>query len=210
MASGPATAGQYANTATAWPCDALEQTLTAADPSHYFGAAPAIDIEKATNGEDADSAPGPKVLPGSTVTWTYVVRNTGNVPLTGVAVSDDKLGVITCPATELAIGASVTCQATGQATRGQYTNVGTATAVFQPPVTAPSAPTLAAVSADAAPITVTDSDPSNYLGEDAAALPEDIAKTGAQIGGAVAAGLLFVLVGLGLVRAAQRRRPLAS
>ncbi len=57
---------------------------------------------------------------------------------------------------------------------------------------------------------MTDSDPSNYLGEDAAALPEDIANTGAQIGGAVAAGLLFVLVGLGLVRAAQRRRPLAS
>ncbi len=138
VASGTATPGQYANTADVVALDALEQTLTASDPSHYFGAAPAIDIEKATNGEDADSAPGPKVLPGSTVTWTYVVRNTGNVPLTGLAVSDDKLGAITCPATELAIGASVTCQATGQAIRGQYTNVGTATAVFQPPVTAPT------------------------------------------------------------------------
>ncbi len=30
---------------------------------------------------------------GSTVTWTYVVTNTGNVPLANVTVTDDQAGV---------------------------------------------------------------------------------------------------------------------
>ncbi|MDP6350564.1 MAG: hypothetical protein QGG58_12465, partial [Chloroflexota bacterium] len=43
---------------------------------------PDIDIEKATNGEDADDPTGPLVPVGDAVTWTYVVTNTGNVELT--------------------------------------------------------------------------------------------------------------------------------
>ena len=35
-----------------------------ADPSHYFGAAPGINIEKSTNGDDADDAPGPLIPVG--------------------------------------------------------------------------------------------------------------------------------------------------
>ncbi|MCB0992321.1 MAG: hypothetical protein KDB16_15185, partial [Acidimicrobiales bacterium] len=34
---------------------------------------PSIDIEKSTNGEDADTAPGPELTPGSEATFTYVV-----------------------------------------------------------------------------------------------------------------------------------------
>ena len=50
---------------------------------------PAIDIEKSTNGVDADTAPGPLVPVGNTVTWTYLVTNTGNDTLSGVAVTDN-------------------------------------------------------------------------------------------------------------------------
>jgi hypothetical protein len=66
---------------------------------------PGIDIEKTTNGstntnptapdydnEDTDDGPGvPLLAPGSTVTWTYKVTNTGDVPFASseVVVVDD-------------------------------------------------------------------------------------------------------------------------
>src|SRR6185295_15158593 len=53
--------------------------------------APSIRIVKLTNGTDNDTPTGPVVLVGSTVTWTYNVTNTGNVTLTNVAVTDDKV-----------------------------------------------------------------------------------------------------------------------
>jgi hypothetical protein len=90
--------------------------------------APAVAIVKKTNGTDNDTGTGPKVAVGSTVTWTYVVSNTGNVALSSVAVTDDKAGPVTCPATTLAVGASMTCTKTGKAVKDQYTNVGTVTA----------------------------------------------------------------------------------
>ena len=70
-------------------------TVTDDNPANYFGDAPAINIVKFVNGQDADSPTGPHVAAGSTVTFTYVVTNTGNVPLANVVVSDDKLGPIT-------------------------------------------------------------------------------------------------------------------
>src|SRR4029077_1449012 len=67
--------------------------------------APGIDIEKTTNGptnsnpvtpnydnEDAVNGPGVPILtPGSAVTWTYKVTNTGSVPFASsdVVVVDD-------------------------------------------------------------------------------------------------------------------------
>ena len=48
-----------------------------------------IDIEKATNGEDADNPTGPFILVGDPVEWTYVVTNTGDVQLSNVVVTDD-------------------------------------------------------------------------------------------------------------------------
>ena len=39
------------------------------------------------------TAPGPGIPVGDPVTWTYVVTNPGNLPITDVAVTDDHAGV---------------------------------------------------------------------------------------------------------------------
>ena len=86
---------------------------------------PSIDIEKSTNGEDADSAPGPSILVGSAVNWRYVVTNTGTVNLTGVMVVDDRGVAVSCAGqTTLAPAASMTCTGAGLAALGQYPQLG--------------------------------------------------------------------------------------
>ncbi|MFA0822905.1 MAG: SdrD B-like domain-containing protein, partial [Methanomethylovorans sp.] len=84
-ATGTATAGQYANIGNV-SADYSGTPVNDSDPSHYFGANSSVDIEKYTNGEDADDPTGPFIPIGSTVTWTYDVTNNGNVNLTNVAV----------------------------------------------------------------------------------------------------------------------------
>jgi hypothetical protein len=108
------------------------QQVSDEDPSHHFGAAPAVDIEKSTNGEDADQGPGPSLGVGELVTWTYVVTNTGNVELTNVTVTDDQIDAseIDCgDGTNVVAGplepdGTFTCTAQGVAAEGQYENTG--------------------------------------------------------------------------------------
>jgi len=151
---GSASAGQYMNMGyvTGLAVNA-SINVTDSDPSHYFGSNPGINIEKATNGQDADNAPGPTLGMGSSVTWTYAVTNAGNVSLTNVVVTDDKIGVISGPASGdlnannlLDVGETWIYSATGIVVAGQYVNTGTVNAVSligQP---------------------VTDKDPSHYFG----------------------------------------------
>ena len=68
--------------------------LMDSDPAHYINPTlePNIDIEKFVNGIDAaDPSEFPALHPGSQVTFTYEVTNTGNVPFTAdeVIVTDD-------------------------------------------------------------------------------------------------------------------------
>ena len=73
--------------------------ITRSDPSHYCNPiAPGIDIEKSTNGADADDPSDPDVpavAPGEPVTWEYIVTNTGEVVFTldEVTVLDDQPGI---------------------------------------------------------------------------------------------------------------------
>jgi hypothetical protein len=130
VAQGIATvSGQYANTATASTPNPLGgPDITASDPSHYFGAQPALTLEKTTNGQDADNPPGPFISVGQPVTWSYAVTNTGNTLLTNLLVVDSKLGPATCSVTVLAVGGSTTCSLNGVATAGQYLNLSLALA----------------------------------------------------------------------------------
>jgi hypothetical protein len=121
---GTAQPGQYANVGTVTGAPPQGPDVTAEDPSHYFGSAPAIEIKKYTNDEDADMATGPFVPVGDAVNWTYVVTNTGNLTLTNVTVSDDQGVSVTCPQDTLEPGATMTCTAAGSAAAGQYANLG--------------------------------------------------------------------------------------
>jgi len=115
--------GQHSNNATATGAPPVGDPVSDSDLAHYFGSppAPAIDIEKHTNGIDADTVPGPLISINSSVTWTYIVTNIGTVNLTGIVVTDDKLGLIgTIPS--LPVSATQTLYAYGTAVAGQYAN----------------------------------------------------------------------------------------
>ncbi len=122
--SGVATAGQYVNEARVEAQDPDGNTVSDTDTSHYFGSDPAVDLEKLTEGEDADAAPGPTLFEGCTVNWTYEVTNTGNIELANVAVTDDQGVVVSCPGDTLDPGETMTCTASGVVTPGQYENQG--------------------------------------------------------------------------------------
>ncbi len=124
---GVAQACQYANIGTVTGRTPGGQTLTASDPSHYFGTThPGIKIETAVDGQDADTPTGPQIPVGSAMTFTSVVTNTGNVALTGVHVSDSSGLVLSCPKTTLQPAESMTCTAVGNAQAGQFSSVGAA------------------------------------------------------------------------------------
>jgi uncharacterized repeat protein (TIGR01451 family) len=158
----PASCPNLQNLATATAGAGVTVSGSPASATIVVNCAPALSIEKATNGQDADTAPGPMILVGSTVTWTYVVTNTGNVPLSNVAVTDNRVSssAISCTGTpggsnvipSLAVGGSATCTATGTAVAGQYSNIGTATSG-----------------------SISDTDPSHYFG---AAPAIELIKTG--------------------------------
>jgi hypothetical protein len=97
-------------------------------PSTFDPGDPGLRIEKRTNGEDADTAPGPSIPVGQPVLWEYIVENTGSGALTGIQVSDDKGVSVSCPQTGLGAGEQMTCTGRGIAEACQYENLGTATA----------------------------------------------------------------------------------
>jgi uncharacterized repeat protein (TIGR01451 family) len=130
--SGVAIEGLYSNTASVIADGSCGGSVSAYDSSHYIGLNAAIDIEKYTNGVDADAAPGPAIPVGNAVTWTYTVENIGNVNLTNVVVTDSQGVTVTYQSGD--DGDSIleenevwTYTGSGTATAGQYSNTGSVT-----------------------------------------------------------------------------------
>ncbi len=145
------TTGQYGTTGTATGVDAISTPTGPAsvgpvsDPTHAFVPTPAITIKKYTNDEDADTAPTrPQIDAGTGVVWRYAVTNSGDWPLSAVAVVDDLEGSISCPVLPgapslLLPGQSITCAETGVSTPQfagvDYVNLGSVTGTPVPPST---------------------------------------------------------------------------
>ncbi|MFE7198068.1 DUF7507 domain-containing protein [Microbacterium oxydans] len=101
---------------------------------------------------------------GQVIDYSFLVTNTGDVPLTGVAVTETAfngtgtMSPAVCPTTTLAAGASTTCTASYTLTqadidRGSLSNTATATGtppgILTPPVSPPSTVTVPAAAAPA-------------------------------------------------------------
>ncbi|MDQ6772811.1 MAG: hypothetical protein M3024_07460, partial [Candidatus Dormibacteraeota bacterium] len=204
-AGGNATAGAHANTATATG-EALDAsgnhigTVMAHDTANYFGAAPALTEVKQVNGLHESAPPGLHVQAGQTVTFTYVVTNSGNVRLDPVTVIDNVLGAIACPQTALDPGQSETCSKTATVGVGQQVNKATATGQAVDPSGNPVGSAIAA------------SDTAYYVG-DTTPTTSSLAPTGPPLAptglyGPVvaAAGMILVLAGFILLALSRRRR----
>jgi uncharacterized repeat protein (TIGR01451 family) len=101
--SRTAASGLMTNTATArGNFNATDYTATNA--ANVFGQSPAISLTKTVN-------PTTYSALGQVITYTYVVRNTGNVTLTGpFSITDDKLGTFNCGSAIIyAPNATATC-----------------------------------------------------------------------------------------------------
>ncbi len=134
--TGVAVAGLYTNRGYA-TVTVDGTSYTAEDDSSYFGAAPAIDVEKlvsvdlGTTWEDADSPTGPDAIAGEPVQFKFIITNAGNVDLSSITLSDTDLSLPACttPGT-LAAGSFYECVVEIPATLGQHTNTATATGEY--------------------------------------------------------------------------------
>ena len=86
---------------------------------------PALTLDKSSTTSAITAA-------GQVVPYSYLVTNTGNVTLTGITVTDNKVASVSCPATTLAPGASMTCTGSHTVTAAEFaaggnlTNIATA------------------------------------------------------------------------------------
>jgi hypothetical protein len=92
---------------------------------------PRIDLIKSLD-SIADTVADGVTGAGDTITYSFVVSNTGDLVLDPIAVSDTKIASVSCLATSLAVGASTTCSGDyiitpADVSAGGVENVATAT-----------------------------------------------------------------------------------
>jgi uncharacterized repeat protein (TIGR01451 family) len=116
------TNGSITNTATGHAHRYLVgQTLvnSNSDSVTVTAAGPALTLKKSADATTYDA--------NQLITYSYLVTNTGNVTITDLAVTDDKIALVTCTDTTLAAGAHTTCTGTyttdqGDVDHGSVTN----------------------------------------------------------------------------------------
>jgi large repetitive protein len=130
-------AGQVVDTATAGCKDVTGGTCQPSPPSKVTIPGtpphPTVSIQKLAHASGGDSSP---IKVGQTISYSYLVTNTGNVSLSSVTVDDPTAGGVSCPAVGsggLLPGGSVTCTGDDQHTvtqsdvdSGQVTDTATA------------------------------------------------------------------------------------
>ena len=91
---------------------------------------PAIDIEKHTNGKDADfENEAIALIENDTITWEYIISNIGDDTIDDIKVIDDKEGEIDCPKSSLVPGEVMTCSKEGIAKDPVYQSTATVTGI---------------------------------------------------------------------------------
>jgi N-acetylmuramoyl-L-alanine amidase len=81
-------AGQFIGTGSVTSIYDSESVVDS-DLAHYFGAVSGLAIQTLVAGDDADAPTGPVLEVGQSAIFNYEVTNTGNTPLSGVAVTDN-------------------------------------------------------------------------------------------------------------------------
>ena len=113
----PAQPGQHTNMASTIGLYGSQSVVDDDKANYNAQLRPGIDVEKFVSVDnqatwhDADLAPGPQTRVGETVYFRFVVTNSGDVPLTGVSLSDDHYPLTSCAAIPdpFQPGASYTC-----------------------------------------------------------------------------------------------------
>jgi uncharacterized repeat protein (TIGR01451 family) len=194
-------AGDATNLASVSGVDSLHREVTASDRTFVDVINPAIQVVKTVDDETPDV--------GQTVTYTYVVTNTGDTTLSGVTVVDDVLGAIGTIDT-LAAGASATLTKAvviTAVTPSRNVALATGTDVLGKKVTDDDDATIAVTAVlgivEVAPVVT----PAVTPVVTPVVLPATLPRTGMAIGGILLLGFALLFGGLALRSTRRRQLP---
>jgi len=197
------------NVATAKGVDALGKEASATATATVVVITPAIAIDKAPSARS--------VSPGTTVVYTYTVTNPGDVPLTAVAVTDDKCSPVALVSgdangdgiLQVAETWTFTCSQVQTGSLDTLTNVGTAIGTDPLGLVVKSTDTVTV--AVVAPLVIAQPTPQAVVvpaptPAPAGTAPVTLPRTGIDVNGWIQLGASLVLLGVSLLITARNRR----
>ncbi len=135
---GCLTQGNASLGASAGPLVSIEHEC----PEHHVASATVTLLASAPSW-NLTKTPSPTTYSasGQSISYSYVLSNTGNAVISGISLADDKIASVSCPASSLAAGAQMTCTGTyvttdADVSAGSVTNHAVAHASSVPDATA--------------------------------------------------------------------------